>query len=230
MEYWNNIKTSMKIAFISIIAMAISFYFMISTFDYFRIIIGVLWIILQLSGIYRDSTNKERFSDKVMEVGVIASLLGGYHINARLAYTVNILVAIGGILVNYIISLIISLVSGLLGGSSYIYYELSSEVPIILLWVLSCILNLFARMYAIPPRKFEDYKKTCKMVVFNYLKQNKGNAFSVSALKNRMGVMGLKYAEKDYFKDHIKEVLSSLAVDGKIESTVQNEEVYYLIP
>ena len=106
----------MKIAFISIIPMAISFYFMITTYDYFRIILGVLWIILQFSGIYQDSTNQEHFSDKVLEVGVIASLLGGYYTNARLTYTVNILVAIGGILVNYIIMLIISLIFSSLGG------------------------------------------------------------------------------------------------------------------
>jgi hypothetical protein len=220
----------MKIAFISIIPMAISFYFMISTYDYFRVILGVFWIIIQFGGIYQDSTNQERFSDKVMEVGVIASLFGGYYTNARLTYTVNILMAIGGILVNYIFMLILSLVFSSLGGTYYGYYEISSEIPIIMLWVLSCILNLFARMYAIPPRKFESYKKTCKMVVFNYLKQNQGNAFSVNALKNRMGVMGLKYAEREYFREHMKEVLASLAVDGKIESTVQNEEVYYLIP
>lgn len=66
--------------------------------------------------------------------------------------------------------------------------------------------------------------------MFKYLKQNQGNAFSLNALKNRATELKLNFAEKEFYKDHIKEILESLRASEKIESTVQNEEIYYLIP
>jgi len=204
--------------------MAISFYFILSLNDIFRIIIGGSWILFQFTGIYQDYTNFERHRTGILEVGFLGSLLGGWHTNARSTYNVNCLWAIGGIFANFIFYLVLS------AYFDSAYYNVTSEVPIIMLWVVSCALNFYAGMRAIPPRKKDIYKKVCRNAVYKYLKQNRGNAFSINALKNRATELGLKSAGREYYKDNIKEILVSLRASEQIESTVQNEEVYYLIP
>jgi len=68
---------------------------------------------------------------------------------------VNCLWAIGGIFANGNFILFVLLIFG--PGS--LIYNINSEIPIIILWVLSCVLNFYAGMRAIPPRKYEIFKK-----------------------------------------------------------------------
>ena len=61
-------------------------------------------------------------------------------------------------------------------------YEFNiSEIPVIVLWGLSCVFNIYAAMRAIPPRLqkkiFAIYKRNSKNALFKYLKQNRGKAF-----------------------------------------------------
>jgi len=196
--------------------MAISFYFIISLNDYIRIIVGGSWFLFQFTGIYQDYTNYERHVKSILEAGFLGSLLGGWHIDARSTYYVNCIWAIGGTFINFFFAVLSS--------------NITFEIPIIVLWLLSCVLNFYAGIRATPPRKKETYKKICRDAVYKYLIQNRGNAFSINALKNRATELGLKSSEREYFRDNIKEILVNLRASEQIESTVQNEEVYYLIP
>ncbi|MFX1308592.1 MAG: hypothetical protein ACFFB6_09755 [Promethearchaeota archaeon] len=49
-------------------------------------------------------------------------------------------------------------------------------------------------------------------------------------MKNRLADLEIKAEERDYCKGHLQEVLGSLKAKAKIESTIQNEEVFYLVP
>ncbi|UCC20142.1 MAG: hypothetical protein JSV62_02340 [Promethearchaeota archaeon] len=195
----------------------LSFYY----FIFYMVAYGIFYFLTQFIGIYRDSINYEKYSKDILEAGLLGVLLGGRHFNARLAYTVNSVIGIFGILIR------ISL-----GFLPYLEITLS-EVPVIVLWGLSSIVNFYAGMRAIPPRYQKEmadtYKKICKNALFRYFKQNQGKAFSINALKKRIGELSLKSEEKEYIKEHMKDVLDSLLDSEKIEYTVQNEELYYLI-
>jgi hypothetical protein len=202
--------------------LAISLFILSFYYYILYIFLGVFWFLNQFIGIYQDYTNFEKHRTRFLEVGFLGSLWGGIHYNARLAYNVNSVWAISGILFRIFLGFLP-------------YFEVNlSEIPVIVLLGLSSALNFYAGMRAIPPRLQEEihdiYKRNCRNAIFRYLKQNRGKAFSINALKKRIDDLGLKFEEKEFYKEHIQEVLNSLIVSENIESTVQNEEVYYLVP
>lgn len=227
-------KVSNLIASISIIPFAISLLIIIPIRDYLRIIIGVIWIFLQLVSLYKDYKRSEEHSGTdIFRVGFFGYLIGGWHINARLGYWLNGLLLILGIFINLIFQLIWSFLFYIFSGGNFTFSIrfYPNEITVIVIWSVSFVLNICAAVIAVPPRKLEGYKMICRDALYQYLTQYRGKAFSANTLRARVSVLGLKLREREYYKEHIKEVLDSLVSSyEKVLTTVQNEKLYYFIP
>jgi len=232
-------KKTIILALISTLLMAISFLLMIfpsgsfphnimSNYIYF--VIGGFWLIFQLAAIYMDFINYERHRKKFVEVGLLGWLLGGWHANARLWYIVT---AFYPFLMLFLFDLVMfsnfSYFGAIFGFD--VEFRLGSfENNLLILWGLSGAINFFTGLLATPPRKKKGYGKICERVMYNYFGKYQGKAFSVKALTNRIRDLKMNAEKRKYCKEHIHELLSNLVSDGKIDSVVKNDELFYLIP
>ena len=172
------------------------------------IILCIVCIIIQFIAIYWDSTDYAYTSKNIFDTG------RDWHWNARMLYLIN-----GAILI----------LSLLFFFNIYgIFYN-----PETLIWGLSVIVTFTAAVIAKPPIGREQTSKipmkNIENIVYNYLKENKGSALTVSALGVRLENSVKTYNERKYIRENLRMILNNLITSGKIDSTLHHEELHYFV-
>ncbi len=199
----------MKFAFWGIILLFISlflqYYFSISINDSL-IILSIVCIIIQFIAIYWDSTDYAYTSKNIFDTS------RDLHWNARMLYLIN------GVI------LILSLLY------FFNFYEGFYNMEA-LIWGLSAILTFIAAISAKPPIRREQTSKISmkhiENIVYNYLKDNKGSAFTVCALGVRLENFVQEYKARKLIRKNLEMILDNLITRGKIGSSLYNEELHY---
>ena len=119
--------------------------------------------------------------------------------------------------------------------------------PETLIWGLSAILTFIAAISAKPPiisakppirsakppiRREQTSKismNNIENIVYNYLKENKGSALTVSALGVRLENSVKTHNERKYIRENLRMILNNLITSRKIDSTLHNEELHYFV-
>ena len=232
-------KRTIILALISTLLMVISFLLLYyhTTISYhgrgffpIYFLIGGFWLLFQFIAIYMDFANYERHRKKFVEVGLLGWLIGGWHVNARFMYITTALYPFLGLLVFDLAMFSGFSYFGTLFGISVEFGLYSFENDILILWGFSSALNVITGVLATPPRKRKYYKKTCIEALYHFLRKNHGKAFSVNALTNKIENFEITTEKRTYCKKHIQDLLSSLKSDGKIDSVVKNDELFFVIP
>jgi len=177
-----------------------------------------------------DFTNYEKHRTKYIEVGLIGWLLGGWHVNARFVYIITAIFPLLALLMfDVVLFGSMSILFGIFGSN--VEFRLGSFGNFsLILWGFSSALNIITGVLATPPRKRKYYKKTCIEALYHFLRKNHGKAFSVNALTNKIENFEITTEKRTYCKKHIQDLLSSLKSDGKIDSVVKNDELFFVIP
>jgi len=169
----------------------------------------IVCIIIQFIAIYWDSTDYAYTSKNIFDTG------RDLHWNARMLYFIN------GVFL---------IVSFLFFFNSYggLYYSMET-----IMWVLSAIVTFIAAVSAKPPisqeKKSEISMKNIENIVYNYLKENKGSALTVSALGVRLENSVITHNERKYIRENLRMILNNLITNGKIDSTLRNEKLHYFV-
>jgi len=76
--------------------------------------------------------------------------------------------------------------------------------------------------------KDDSFSKFEKMI-YHYLKENTGKAFTIRALKNRVIEKLLDENEKEFFEMNSEEILNQMGLKKQIEVVIKKGEAFYLI-
>lgn len=75
----------------------------------------------------------------------------------------------------------------------------------------------------------EAYRKEVEFKLIDYMKKNKGKAFSAQALLNRLVDIIENPKAQDYFKRNMTVILNELAFNDMIKRTREQEEMHYFL-
>jgi len=172
------------------------------------IILSIVCIIIQFIAIYWDSIDYAYTSKNIFDTG------RDWHWNARILYLINGVILILSLLFFF----------NFYGG----FYN-----PETIIWGLSAIVTFIAAVSAKPPigrdQTSKISMKNIENIVYNYLKENKGSALTVSALGVRLENSVKTYNEIKYIRENLRMILNNLITSGKIDSTLHHEELHYFV-
>lgn len=121
---------------------------------------------------------------------------------------------------------------GAIGFSGSNYYFLAGILMLVggFVWV-GIIIQKKEKTVSLIREKFETekYGKEVEYKLLNYINTNKGIAFSVQALINRLEEFIEDIGTRNYCKRNIESILNKLIYDGKIEYSEKNGISHYLI-
>lgn len=80
-----------------------------------------------------------------------------------------------------------------------------------------------------PERDRAELEEEIEGNLYTFFSKNINSAFSMNALKNRLNEIVTDYGAKEYFSQHLKEILHKMIQKGYLESSYHNNEIHYHI-